>query len=108
MIRSVANFEPGPELDLPATRALLERVHTEEMARLATVPDARLDASITDLEGQATRTWRFLMAMAEHEVHHRSQLDCWLAAAGAEPPQLYGYRMEDVVARARGGTARIC
>ena len=102
------DLEPGPELDLPATRALLERVHAEEMARLATVPDARLDATITDLEGQPTRTWRFLMAMAEHEVHHRSQLDCWLAAAGAEPPQLYGYRMEDVVARARGGTARIC
>ena len=46
--------------------------------------------------------------MAEHEVPHRSQLDCWLAAAGAEPPQLYGYRMEDVVTLARGGTARIC
>ena len=31
-----------------------------------------------------------------------------LAAAGAEPPQLYGYRMEDVVARARRGSERIC
>ena len=35
----------------------------------------------------------------EHEVHHRSQLDACLAAAGAEPPQLYGYHMEDVLAR---------
>jgi len=86
----------------------LERAHGEEMARLATVPDVRLKATITDLEGHPTRVWRVLMAMVEHEVHHRSQLDCWLAAAGAEPPQLYGYRMEDVVARARGGTARIC
>lgn len=102
------DLEPGPELDLPATRALLERAHREEMARLATVPDVRLEATITDLEGHPTRAWRFLMAMVEHEVHHRSQLDCWLAAAGAEPPQLYGYRMEDVVARVRGGTARIC
>jgi uncharacterized damage-inducible protein DinB len=102
------DLEPGPELDLPATRALLERAHGEEMVRLATVPDVRLEATITDLEGHPTRVWRFLMAMVEHEVHHRSQLDCWLAAAGAEPPQLYGYRMEDVVARVRGGTARIC
>ena len=102
------DLEPGPELDLPATRALLERVHAEEMARLAAVPDARLDEPITDLEGQRMRVWRFLMAMVEHEVHHRSQLDCWLAAAGAEPPQLYGYRMEDVVERARRGRGRIC
>jgi Uncharacterized protein conserved in bacteria len=102
------DLEPGPELDLPATRARLERAHREEMARLATVPDVRLEATITDLEGHPTRVWRFLMAMVEHEVHHRSQLDSWLAAAGAEPPQLYRYRMEDVVARARGGTARIC
>jgi uncharacterized damage-inducible protein DinB len=102
------DLEPGPELDLPATRALLERVHGEEMARLGTVPDARLTESITDLEGQRMRLWRFLMAMVEHEVHHRSQLDCWLAAAGAEPPQLYGYRMEDVTARARRGSERIC
>ena len=102
------DLEPGPELALAATRALLERVHAQEMARLATVPDARLDATLTDLEGQPTRLWRFLMAMVEHEVHHRSQLDCWLPAAGTAPPQLYGYRMEDVVARARGGNARIC
>ena len=78
------------------------------MARLATVPDTRLEESIRDLEGQTMRLWRFLMAMVEHEVHHRSQLDCWLAEAGAIPPQLYGYRMEDVVARARRGSARIC
>ena len=106
--RWTEDLEPGPELDLAATRGLLERVHREEMARLATVPDARLAESITDLEGQRMRLWRFLMAMVEHEVHHRSQLDCWLAAAGAEPPQLYGYRMEDVVARARRGPERIC
>jgi uncharacterized damage-inducible protein DinB len=67
-----------------------------------------LAEQITDLEGQRMRLWRFLMAMVEHEVHARSQLDCWLAAAGTEPPQLYGYRMEDVVARARRGPERIC
>jgi hypothetical protein len=41
-------------------------------------------------------------------VEEFSQLDCWLGAAGAEPHQLYGYRMEDVVTWVRGGTARIC
>jgi uncharacterized damage-inducible protein DinB len=47
------------------------------------------------------------MAMVEHEVHHRSQLDCYLAEAGVEPPQIYGWRMEDVMARvARDGGSR--
>jgi uncharacterized damage-inducible protein DinB len=47
------------------------------------------------------------MAMVEHEVHHRSQLDCYLAQAGVEPPQIYGWRMEDVMARvARDGGSR--
>ena len=95
------DLEPGPKLDYAATRARLEATHREEMARLLTVSDERLQESIQDLEGGRVRLWRFLMAMVEHEVHHRSQLDCWLSAAGAEAPQLYGYRMEEVVARAR-------
>ena len=37
---------------------------------------------------------RFAMRRAD-----RSQLDAWLALAGTEPPQIYGYRMEEVVAK---------
>jgi len=48
------------------------------------------------------KAWRFLMAMVEHEVHHRSQLDCYLSLAGVEPPQIYGWRMEDVMAKVGG------
>lgn len=97
------DLDPGPALDLAATRARLDGVHREAMSRLLALPDHRLQDSLTDLDGAPVRVWRFLMAMVEHEVHHRSQLDCWLAAAGVEAPQLYGYRMEEVVARARGG-----
>jgi len=72
-------------------RAIAERMHSA-------LPDARLHEKVEDLEGGRVSVWRFLMAMVEHEVHHRSQLDSWLALAGTEPPQIYGYRMEDVVA----------
>jgi uncharacterized damage-inducible protein DinB len=51
---------------------------------------------------EGVSAWRFLMAMVEHEVHHRSQLDSWLALAGTEAPQLYGYRMEEVVVKVGG------
>jgi uncharacterized damage-inducible protein DinB len=97
--RWTEDLDPGPALDHAATRARLEDVHRESMAVLARWPDAELRAPRRDLEGGTVKAWRFLMAMVEHEVHHRSQLDALLAAAGAAPPQLYGYRMEDVLAR---------
>ena len=74
------------------------------MARLATVPDAWLTRKVADLDGGTVSVWRFLMALVEHEVHHRSQLDSWIALAGGDAPQIYGYRMEDVIAKV-GATA---
>jgi uncharacterized damage-inducible protein DinB len=99
------DLDPGPPLELAATRERLAAVHRAEMGRLGAMPDDRLAAAVRDLDGRAVPAWRFLMAMVEHEVHHRSQLDCWLAQAGVEAPQLFGQRMEDVVARARAGNA---
>jgi hypothetical protein len=54
---------------------------------------------VQDLGGGRVSAWRFLMAMVEHEVHHRSQLDAWLALAGTAPPQIYGYSMEEALAK---------
>jgi uncharacterized damage-inducible protein DinB len=97
--RFTTDLELGPDESWAATRARLDEVHRGEMARLATLPDARLADKVADLEGGTKSRWRFLMAMVEHEVHHRSQLDAWIALAGGEAPQIYGYRMEDVIAR---------
>ena len=36
------------------------------------------------------------MAMAEHEVHHRSQVSQYLVALGVEPPQVFGLKIEQV------------
>jgi uncharacterized damage-inducible protein DinB len=93
------DLDPGASIPLEALRLRMAEVHRAEMTRLAAVPDARLHERVRDLDGGTVRAWRFLMAMVEHEVHHRSQLDAYLSAADVEPPQLYGYRMEDVVAR---------
>jgi uncharacterized damage-inducible protein DinB len=65
------------------------------------VPDARLAQRVQDLDGGTIRAWRFLMAMVEHEIHHRSQLDAWLALAGTEPPQIYGYTVAQALAKVR-------
>jgi uncharacterized damage-inducible protein DinB len=97
--RFTADLEPGPAEEWAATPARLDAVHRAQMARLAAVPDARLAEKVEDLDGGRVRAWRFLMAMVEHEIHHRSQLDCWLSLAGTEPPQIYGYTVEQVVAK---------
>ena len=97
--RFTTDIDLVPDEPWEATRARLDTIHRDEMARLRAMPDARLHDRVVDLEGGTVSTWRFLMAMVEHEIHHRSQLDAWLALAGTEAPQIYGYRMEDVVAK---------
>ena len=98
--RFTGDIDPGPDEPWETTRARLDAGHRELMARLATVPDTRLAEKVEDLEGGRMSAWRFLMAMVEHEVHHRSQLDAWLALAGTKPPQIYGYSMEEALAKA--------
>ena len=100
--RFTEDLDPGPALGHAETRARLESVHREEMARLAGLDDGALASPRRDLDGAAVKAWRFLMAMVEHEVHHRSQLDRHLALAGVEPPQIFGRRMEDVLAQVAG------
>ena len=102
--RFTADLDMGPFVAWDVTRAALDEIHRVEMQRLAALPDARLHEKVRDLEGGTVSVWRFLMAMVEHEIHHRSQLDAWLALAGTEPPQIYGYRMEEVVERVKRGT----
>jgi uncharacterized damage-inducible protein DinB len=102
--RFTTDLEPGTEQSWALIRAALDEVHRTEMRRLAAVPDSRLGEKVADLDGGRVSGWRFLMAMVEHEVHHRSQLDAWIALAGGEAPQIYGYRMEDVIAKV-GATA---
>jgi uncharacterized damage-inducible protein DinB len=97
--RFTSDLDPAPALDHAATRNLLESVHREEMARLQSVSDETLRQARRDLDGGTIKAWRFLMAMVEHEAHHRSQLDFYLAEIGVEPSQIYGWRMEDVIAK---------
>jgi len=97
--RFTTDLDLGPSEPWDVTLRRLDDVHSYEMARLAALPDARLHEKVKDLDGGSVSRWRFLMAMVEHEVHHRSQLDSWLALAGTEAPQIYGYTMEDVVAK---------
>lgn len=117
IIRHVAACEPmfvGAALDRPWRYAGHEREHgaTLEQALayldachatagglLAAADDEALAAVVPSLEPGARpiRAWRLLMAMTEHEVHHRSQLASYLTWMGVEAPDVFGLGVEDVV-----------
>jgi uncharacterized damage-inducible protein DinB len=92
----------GPESSLDELVARLEASHTEAMNSLRVLDDEELHDERPTLNGPNVQAWRLLMAMVEHEVHHRSQLAMYLALMGVKPPHIYGLGVEDVIALATG------
>lgn len=80
----------------------LERGHAAALASLGALPDSVLGEARPTLDGPPVKAWRLLMALVEHEIHHRSQLAGYLARLGVTPPHIYGLGVEDVIARATG------
>ncbi len=76
--------------------------HSEAMATLGGLADDELSNHRPSLDGPPVRVWRLLMAMIEHEIHHRSQLAMYLTLNHVKPPHIYGMGVEDVIARATG------
>lgn len=82
--------------------AWLESVHTDSMNALRIMDDTELYQPRPLIGGSTIKAWRILMMMVEHEVHHRSQLAVSLMLMGVEPPQIYGMKMEEAIARMTG------
>jgi len=49
-----------------------------------------------DTPGLTFSAWRLLMMMAEHDVHHRSQIDTYAGVMSWPVQQIFGRRAEDV------------
>jgi uncharacterized damage-inducible protein DinB len=101
---------PGHErslgADLRGALAYLDASHTSAVAALGTLSDDALTERRDVIAGRMIETWRVLILMVEHEIHHRSQISSYLSLMGVEPPQLYGLRLEDVIAYGEGDRAR--
>jgi len=80
--------------------ALLESTHIEAMEKLGQFPDGDLNAQRYGPKeaGHPLKAWRWLMAMTEHEIHHRSQLAVYLSLMGVQPPHIFGLGVEDLIA----------
>jgi uncharacterized damage-inducible protein DinB len=89
---------------LEAALGLLDARHAAAFRALAKTDDAALAEPRPSLEPGARpiRGWRVLMAMCEHEVHHRSQLASYLTLIGVDAPDIFGLGVEDVARLADG------
>lgn len=73
---------------------LLLRTSKKTIANLTGID---LEQPVPSLTAPSLPGWnRVLGGLAEHEIHHRSQLCAHLSAAGIEPPALYGLHAEDL------------
>lgn len=81
--------------------ARMETGHIAAMAALSQLSDGVLFQQRPSFlpDAPQVKVWRWLMAMVEHEIHHRSQLAGYLTLMGYEPPQIYGVTVEDLIAR---------
>jgi uncharacterized damage-inducible protein DinB len=92
--------DAGDEQSLDELIALLEATHVQAMTKLEQFPDQGLNEPRygPKREGHPIKAWRWLMAMAEHEIHHRSQLAVYLSMMGVQPPHIFGLGVEDLIA----------
>ncbi len=79
---AVKYFQETTELALELLRPLSNSVLQQKRRR----PDGNIP----------TTAWRFLMAMIEHEITHRSQLNSYLLLLNARQPDLGGLTIENV------------
>ena len=75
----------------------LEASAAEFRSRIEGTPDEWLSRRVPLIDNEGTISgWRILMMMAEHDIHHRSQIDTYAGLNGWEPPHIYGRSAEQV------------
>jgi uncharacterized damage-inducible protein DinB len=96
----------GPELASGRTAVLefLDRMHGEAIGMFRTLTPEALAGKCTTPEGTPITTWKWLRAMAEHEIHHRGQIYLLLNLLDVPTPPLYGLTSEEVRARGQVGS----
>ncbi len=79
-----------------AVLAYFDRLDQESRDIIATLSDADLQRKCRTPAGSEITTWKWLRAMAEHEVHHRGQIYLLLGMLAVPTPPLFGLTSEEV------------
>ena len=78
-----------------------DKQNAESMAIFAKVSPEELHRKTTTPAGIEITLWKWLRAMAEHEIHHRGQLYLYCSLLGVPTPPLYGLTSEEVAAKSQ-------
>lgn len=84
---------------LPAVIDYLNRMHEESMAIFSSIRMEDWERKTTTPGNAPITLWKWLRAMAEHEIHHRGQLYLYLGLLDVPTPPLFGLTAEEVAAR---------
>ncbi|MCR8979805.1 DinB family protein [Brevibacillus laterosporus] len=74
----------------------LQSCHGTVLTGLQQLEPEQLTMKVKNLLGYEVSAWRIIMAMTEHEIHHRGQLSAYMQANHIEPPQIFGLKIEEV------------
>lgn len=93
----------GSELasGLPEVTEYMDRLHGEAVEIFRSLEPEDLQNKCPTVAGVDLRTWKWLRAMVEHEIHHRGQLYTMLRLAGVETPPIYGLTETEVLERSQ-------
>lgn len=99
-VRGNKNIYPGHESDLAdgyenVLRFFNEK-HSESMEIFRALSDEDLQKKCITPNDAPITVWKWLRAMAEHEIHHRGQIYALLGMLGVPAPPLYGLTSEEV------------
>ena len=81
--------------------AFFNQMHQESMEIFGGLSADALQKKCVTPGGAPITVWKWLRAMVEHEVHHRSQIYVYLGMLGIPTPPIYGLTSEEVRERSR-------
>lgn len=74
----------------------MSRMHRESVEIFRGLSDEALQRKCLTPNGTPITVWKWLRAMAEHEIHHRGQLYLYLSLLGVGTPPVFGLTSEEV------------
>lgn len=104
-VQNKKSIYPGHEKDLAEeyddVLQFLNEMHDESMQVFSRLTDEDLQKKCLTPNDTPITVWKWLRALAEHEIHHRGQIYALLGMLGVAAPPLFGLTSERVFAQSK-------